>query len=197
MTFDELIELSKGQLNAGAAPARMWADQELNLAACVEVAAHELSIDVMRDSMLRPWLQQDYSVDVDPVTNEGDLVTAIGSITALAGEIILEGVHLGFVRDNEGNILQAIPQYADFFRPQPTVFGYYLLKNKGKIVTRAKGQQVYRPAEIQPAPGPLTITASYTPKLVTGWPKDLEDDLVSKLVTVALRKIERMNNAQT
>lgn len=188
MTFDELIELAKRQLSAGSAPPRVWSDAELDLAGCVPSASHELSLEVMRDPARRAWLQQDYPVPLDPVTNEGDLLTAVGSITTLAGEIILEGLDHGTVQDADGNILQLIPQYSDFFRPQATVWGYYTRKNKGKIVTRAKGQQVFSPAQVQPVNGPLLITANYTPALVTGWPPELTDDLVNKVVSFALRK---------
>lgn len=193
MTFDELIELAKRQLNAGSAPPRIWSDAELDLSACVPGASHELAVEVMRDDARRAWLQQDYPVPLDQPDNEGDLLTAVGSVTGLTGEILLEGVHFGSVFDAEGNELQLIPQHSDFFRPQWTGWGYYLLRNGGKIRTRVRGQQVFKPAEVQPAPGPLLITASYTPNLVTGWPKELEDDLVSKVVVVALRKLPSAN----
>lgn len=188
MSFDELVELAKRRLSAGSAPPRVWSDAELGLAACVHTASSELSLEVMRDSARRALLQQDYPVSLDPVTNEGDLLAAIGSITTLAGEIILEGVDYGIVQDADGNILVLIPQYPDFFRPQAMAFAYYTRKNKGKILTRAKGKQVYSPADVLPVNGPLVITASYTPALVTGWPPELTDDLVSKTVAIALRK---------
>lgn len=193
MSFDELIELAKRRLNAGAAAPRVWNDAELDLAACVPIASHELSMAVMRDESRRAWLQQGYPVTLDPVTSEGDLLTAVGDITTRAGEIILEGLWFGTVIDADNNILQPIIQYPDFFRPQPTVFGYYTLKNKGKILTRALGQQVFGPADVQPASGPLTITANYTPDLVTAWPGQLTDDLVSAVVAVAVRKMANGN----
>jgi hypothetical protein len=193
MTFDELVELAKRRLSAGSVPPRVWSDAELDLSACVSAAARELASEVMYDDTRRAWLQQDYPVPLDPVTNEGDLLTAVGSITALAGEIILEGVDFGLVLDANGEVLQLIPQYPDFFRPQTTAWGHYTRKNRGKILTRAKGQQVFKPADVQPAAGPLLITASYTPALVTGWPPDLEDDLVNKVVAIAASKLTPAN----
>lgn len=188
MTFDELVELAKRRLEAGSASPRTWSDAELDLAGCVLTASQELAIEVMRDPGRRSWLQQTYSVGLDPVTSEGDLVAATGSVTTLAGEIILEGLYYGLVLDFDGNILHPIPIYQDFFKPQSVLFGHYTLKNSGKILTRALGQQVIVPANVQPVNGPLAITANYTPNLVTGWPVRLTSDLVSKLCEVALRK---------
>lgn len=195
MTFDELLELAKRRLAAGSAYPKVWADAELDLAACVPTAALALSYDVMRDSALRSWLQQDYSVPLDPGTGIGDLMAPVGSVTGLAGEVILAGIDSGTVLDFDGNILYPIPVRSDFFRPQPTAFGYYFVNSNGTILTRIKGQQVFKPADVQAAAGPLTITANYTPRLVADWPEQLQPMLVDKVVDIAVRKIESDANA--
>jgi hypothetical protein len=187
MTKAELIERAKRRLNAGAAEPRVWASNEIELAACVNDALHELSARVVMDNDRRSWLQQDYTVTLNASGESTDLLTAAGSITGEVGEIILSGVFFGLVRDTDNNILQPLFHYADFVRPQATVYAYYLLKNQ-IIATRALGVAVNSPADIQSVNGPLTITANYTPINVEDVPLTLEDDLVGHLVDVVLRK---------
>ena len=175
MTKPELIERAKRQLNAP--------ELEINLAACVLQAAGRLAQKVMRDDALRPLLQQEYPVTLD-AAGKGDLLAAVGSVTTTAGEILIEGVKLGVVLDGEGQRLHPLLHYHDFLAPQPTVFGYYCIKDKATILTRARDQQVTTLADIQSATSPLTITASYTPALVTNFPPELEDMLVDELCNV-------------
>jgi hypothetical protein len=189
MTLSELIEAAKRRLTAGSPDSRLWAVAELDLAACVQAAIHELANDVMRDPERRAWLQQQYTVNLNGAGESTDLLTAAGSITGEAGEIILEGINLGAVIDADGNVLVCLPHYADFLRPQPTAFAYYCLKGQ-VIATRALNTVVNTPADIQSVSGPLTITASFAPSNVSDFPVQLEDDLTGKLVTVALRKLE-------
>lgn len=189
MTIAELIERSKRLAGAGTGSPDAWARAEIDLAACVLIAIHELSTEVMRDPERRAWLQQKYTVALDAAGESVDLLTANGSVTGQAGEIILEGIHLGAVIDADGNTLQYIPYYADFLRPQPAAFAYYCLKDR-KVITRAMNAAVNTPSDIQSVTGPLTITCSFAPKNVSDIPLNLEDDLVSKLVTVVTRKIE-------
>lgn len=188
MTKGDLVERAKRRLNAGAPQPHVWPENELELAACVNDALGELSTAVMRDNMRRAWLQQDYTVTLNSAGESTDLLTAAGSITGQTAEILLEGIHLGLVRDADNNVLTPLHHYADFVRPQATVFAYYLLKDR-VIATRRKDAQVNGPADIQGASGPLTITASFTPKNVTDVPLALEDDLVAHLCEVVTRKL--------
>jgi len=184
----ELIERAKRRLNAGQPQPHVWPESEIELAACVNDALHRLSERVMRDSTLRSWLQQDYTVNLSGNGESTDLLTALGSVTGQAGEIILEGIDFGLVRDFENNILIPLMHYADFVRPQPTVFGYYLKKDR-VIATRARDKVVNSPADIQSVLGPLTITASFTPKSVGDVPLALEDDLVGDLCSIVTQKV--------
>lgn len=191
MTIAELIERAKRLAGAGSGSPDMWAKAEIDLAACVTLALHEMSAEVMRDEARRGLLQQVYSVTLDG-SGVGDLLATTGSVTSAAGEILQDGVYLGAVVDADGNILQPLFHYADFVRPQSTAFGYYCLANK-KIHTRAVGAQVNTPFDVQGASSPLTVTASYAPASVANVPGELEDDLVKKLVTVVMRKVEAPN----
>jgi hypothetical protein len=187
MTKADLVERAKRRLNAGAAEPHVWVSSEIELAACVNDAMHLLSASVVMDNDRRSWLQQNYTVNLDSNGESTDLLTAVGSVTGEVGEVILVGIYFGLVRDADNNILQPLFHYADFVRPQSTVYPYYLLKNQ-IIATRALGVVVNGPADIQTVNGPLTITANYTPKNVDDVPLTLEDDLVDHLCEVVLRK---------
>lgn len=175
MTFPELVERAKRQLNAP--------ELEVNLAACVMQASGRLAQKVMRDGSLRGLLQQEYSVTLD-ANGEGNLLTATGSVTSTAGEILIEGVKFGVVLDFDGQKLHPLLHYHDFIAPQNVAYGYYCIKDKATILTRARGQQVNTASDIQSASGPLTITASYTPAAVTAFPEELADMLVDELCAV-------------
>lgn len=192
MTFADLIERSKRRLNAGQPEPRLWPDSEIDVAASVNDALHMLSAAVMRDSMRRSWLTQDYTVTLGSNGESTDLLTATGSVTGQVGEIMLEGIHFGLVRDADNNVLVPLFHYRDFVSPQPTVFGYYFFKDQ-IIATRAIGVSVSGPADIQGVNGPLTITASYTPKQVSDVPLDLEDELVSALCQIVTTKLTPIN----
>lgn len=186
MTKEELIERAKRHLNLP--------DAEIEIAACIMVAGNELADEVMNDAYMRALLQQTYSVPLDG-NGQGDLLAATGSITGVAGEILIDGVRSGVVLDNDGNQLQPLLHYNDFLRPQPAVYGYYCVKDRDKILTRAIGQQVNAPSDVVGASGPLTITASYAPEAVTSFPPELDDKLVRKLVDVVSRTIANANPA--
>lgn len=192
MDINQLVERAKAQLNAGSPQPRVWPEAEIDLAACVRQASERVAYEVMRDAYLRALLQQTYAVNLDSA-GQGDLLTATGSITGVAGEILLDGIRYGVVLDFDGNQLQPILHYADFLRPQPTVYGYYLIKDRDKILTRAKGQQVNNLNEIQGANGPLSILASFVPASVTNFPPELDDRLVQKLCDIVVRKITPAN----
>lgn len=187
MTKDELVERAKAQLNAGSPQPRVWPDAEIDIDACIMVASDALAREAMHDPYLRALLQQTYSVTLDGA-GQGDLLAATGNITAVAGEILLDGIRHGVVLDADGNQLQNILHYADFLRPQPTIWGYWSLKDRDKIVTRIKGVQANGLAEIQGAPGPLSILASFAPASVASFPPELDDRLVQKLVDVVALK---------
>jgi|SRR5262245_6980326 len=188
MDRNELVERAKRQLNAGSLQPRVWPDAEIDIDACIMVAANMLADDVMRDPYERALLQQTYSINLDGA-GQGDLLAATGSITGLTGEILLDGIRAGSVLDFDGNQLQPLLNYADFLKPQSPVFAYYAIKDRDKIVTRAKDKVVTGPADIQGVNGPLTIVAGYAPDNVTSFPPELEDRLVQKLVDVVSQKI--------
>lgn len=177
MTKSELIARAKRQLHNP--------DLEIDLAACVMQASDRLAQRVMRDDALRGLLQQEYSVTLD-ANGEGNLLTAIGSVTTNAGEILIEGVRYGAVLDNEGQRLHPLRHYHDFLAPQNIAYGYYCIKDKATILTRARDQQVNTLFDIQSAMGPLIITASYTPSEVDDFPPELEDALVFALCEIAM-----------
>src|SRR5262245_38871982 len=103
MTFAELVERAKRQMNAGEA-GTAWPDSELDMSACVMQAQSQLAQRVMRDDALRSLLQQEYTLTLDS-SGEGDLSAAVGSI---AGDILLEGVRFGVVIDNDRNVLKPL-----------------------------------------------------------------------------------------
>jgi len=181
MTKPEAIERAKRQLGAGP-------EFEVDLGAMVMQASAAVAHKVMRDSAIRGLLQQEYSVTLD-ANGEGNLLTATGSVTSAAGEILLEGVHFGAVLDANGLKLQPLFHYSEFVAPQMTVFGYYHIKDKATILTRARGVAVSTASDIQSANGPLTITASYDPASVDDFPSELEDLLVQELVNLAATKV--------
>lgn len=142
----------------------------------------------MMDTSFRALLQQAFAVTLDGA-GEGDLTTATG---AIAGTILLDGMRYGVVIDANGNILQPIAHYADFLRPQATVFGYYNLKNN-HIATRAINVQANGPLEIVGANGPLSITANFTPNAVDDFKPELDDMLIQALCNVVTLKIKPAN----
>lgn len=192
MTFAELTEKAIRQLNAGQPEPHTWPDSAIDVAGCVAQASSIVAHMAMRDDSLRSLLQQEYSITLDGA-GEGDLSAATGSITGLAGEILIDGSKFGAVIDAAFNVLQPLDHFADFIRPQPPQFGYYCIKDKATILTRAIASQVNMPNEIIGATGPLTITASYTPSLVTGFPPELEAVLVQTLVDLVVTKVTSTN----
>jgi hypothetical protein len=188
MTRDELVETAKRQLNAGQPEPHVWPEAEIDIDACVLVASNEVALEAMCDPYMRALLQQVYSVTLD-ASGQGNLLTATGSITGAAGEILLDGIRDGVVLDADGNQLESVLHYADFIRPQPTVFPRYCIKDRDKILTCAKDVQSTTAAEIQGVNGPLTITASFQPASVANFPPALEDRLVQKLCDVVTRKV--------
>lgn len=187
MTFNELVERAKRQLNAGQPQPHTWPESEIDLAACVMQAISAMAHDVMRSDELRSLLQQEYSVTLDS-SGEGDLLAAVGSITGIAGEILIDGVRFGAVLDAEGHKLQPILHYADFVAPQSTVFGYYHIKDRATILTRARDMQVNTSFDIVSAAGPLTVTASFAPQSVTHISPELEEPTVHSLVRIVALK---------
>jgi len=179
MTKPELIERAKRQLNAP--------DLEINLAACVMQASSVVAHRVMADPAMRALLQQAYTLTLD-AAGEGNLLTATGSVTGNAGEILLDGVRYGVVLDADGQRLHPLKHYHDFLAPQNTAFGYYNMRNRDKMATRAAGVQVNVAADIQSASGPLTITASFDPQDVDDYPPELEDMLVNALCEIVAAK---------
>ncbi len=185
MSKDELIQYAKRRL-AALPESSGWPLQEIAIGSCIPAAIHELSYAVMCDDAKRNLLQQDYTVALDGA-GVGDLLSAVGSVTGLAGEILQEGVYIGVVLDADNNLLCPLKHYRDFLSPQPTIYGYYNLSDKS-IRTRAINLQVTTPLDIVGVTGPLIVTASYAPTNVTDIPVELTDDLVGYLVQVVLRK---------
>lgn len=189
ITKDEIIERAKRLAGAGL-PVDVWAKAEIDMAACMTIAVHELAEDVMRDDVKRGYLQQDYSVSLDS-SGVGDILAATGSVTS-AADMLQDGIQFGRVKDADGNVLVYIPNINYFYAPQPTVYGYYCLA-KRKILTRAINAACSSEAEVQSAATPLTITASYAPSDLAYIPDQLGDDLAKKLFTVVSRKLEEIN----
>lgn len=189
MTKDEIIERAKRLAGAGL-PVDVWAKAEIDMAACMTIAVHELAEDVMRDDVKRGYLQQDYSVALDSL-GIGDILAATGGVTS-AADMLQDGIQFGRVKDADGNVLVYIPNINYFYAPQPEVYGYYCLA-KRKILTRAVNASCGSEAEVQSAATPLTITASYAPSDLAYIPDQLGDDLAKKLFTVVSRKLEELN----
>jgi len=185
MTKPELLERVKRQLN-------LPAESEIDIAACVLQAKGAVAYQVMRDDERRGLLQQAYSVPLNG-SGEGDLLAAAGSVTTNTGEILAEGVKFGLVLDADGNVLQPLTHYLDFVRPQPTVYAYYLIKNKATIATRALDMAVNGPADIQSVSGPLSITASFEPDEIDDFPPETEPDLVNETCKIFLAKAANAN----
>lgn len=187
MTHPELIERAKRRLSAGEASPRVWPENEIELAAAVDAAIHRLADAVMNDDARRMWLQQEFTLEIDPVTGRGTLTTATATIT---GTILPDGIRYGRVVDADGNQLWPLMHYQAFLNPQPTFRAYYCLVGR-QIYTRRKGGQVQNPSDIQPVSTPLTITASYVPAAVADVPDILADDLVDSLVGLILETAKK------
>lgn len=186
MTFNDLLLTAKYRLNAGN-PNIDWQQYEMDIAPAVDSALQLLSTRTMLDETNRGLLQQSYTV---PLTgNEGDLLASTGSVTTLAGEILMEGVQMGTVVDGDGEMLQPLKNLKAFYSPQSQVYSYYYLAPNGKIWVRSRYNQVNTPNDIQPVNGPLTVVASYVPSSVTAVPQELENDLVGALCDVVLSKV--------
>lgn len=189
LDLDTLVELAKRRIIAGLPDLAGWASAEIEITANVPAAGDLAARRVMRNPTLRGRLQQSYSITLDGA-GIGDLSTAAGSVTALTNELFLEGIELGSVVDSTGVALHHLPHYNDFISPQATVFDYFHITDQKKILTRARNAgQVYSAADIVSASGPLGLRASYMPSVVSGWPPELEDILVTTLVEIALQKI--------
>ncbi len=188
MTFPQLIEQAKRLAGAGSGSPDLWADKEIDLAACKNIALAELAHEAMHDDARRHLLQQNYSVALD-ANGEGDIIAATGAVTS-AADIIPESIYFGNVRDAENNVLVPLRHYSDFLKPQLSAFGYYCLKGR-KIATRAIGVYVAKSEDVAPAPTPLTILANYSSTDLTYWPAEFDEDIVKKLVTVVMRKVEQ------
>src|SRR5262245_63728036 len=98
MTKDALIERAKRRLNAGQPQPHIWPENEIELAACVNDALGSLARIVMDDDRFRSLLQQTYSVPLD-ASGVGDPLTVTGSVTGVAGEILMDGIRFGTVID--------------------------------------------------------------------------------------------------
>jgi len=161
------------------------------MAACVDQALASLAQKVMEDDSYRSLLQQTYSVALD-ASGVGDPLAATGSITGVAGEILMDGIRFGAVTDGSNNILKPLTHYSDFLGPQLTVFGYYCLKDR-KILTRAIDAVVNGPADIQSAATPLSVVASFQPAVVDNVPAELEDMAIQELVSIVATKSTNAN----
>ena len=187
MTFPELCERAKRLAGAGSPSPDIWAQSEIDLAACKDIALNELANETMRDDARRHLLQQSYSVTLD-ANGEGDIIAATGAVTG-AADIIPESIFFGNVRDAENNVLVPLYHYSDFLKPQITAFAYYCLKGR-KIATRAIGMYVAKSEDVVTAPSPLTILASHSSTDLTYWSSEFDEKIVEKLVTVVTRKLE-------
>ena len=192
MTKPELVQRAIHQLNAGQPEPRLWPESEIDISACVLQASSVVAHNAMRDSALRGLLQQEYSVTLDG-SGEGNLLAATGSVTSVAGEILIEGIYFGVVLDAEGQKLQPLFHYADFIAPQLTAFGYYLIKDGGTILTRARNAAVNTAFDIQSAFGPLIITASYTPASVDDFKPEFDDMLIKAFIEEVAIKVKPAN----
>lgn len=181
MTKNELVEHAKRRLIATTGNP-MWAKLEMEIAASIPVALHLLADRIMRDDMKRVHLQQDYTLALS-AQGRGLLSAATASIP---GDILPEGIYAGRVVDTNGEILWPLKTYQSFLSNQPTFRAYYGLFN-GSVYTRASGVQVNGAQDVQPASGPLTITASFTPTNVSDVPGPITDDLVNAVVEVAMK----------
>lgn len=188
LNLDDLVEFAKRRILAGMAPGSPSADIDLEVMANVPAASNLAATRVMRNGALRPRLQQVYSVSLDS-SGIGDLSTATGSMTGAPDEILLEGISLGSVIDNNGVVVVPLPQYTDFISPQPTVFPYYHINSQKQILTRAVSNQVYTANDIQSGAGPLSIRASFNPSDLQYWPSECQTDLVNALVEITLAKV--------
>ena len=180
MTAGDLVQYAKRRLSTPDPD--MWADRDLEIYAAIPSAIQRLSVYVMRNPDLDVLLQQDYTVTLDG-SGVGNLLTATGSITGVAGELLFEGIPFDTVIDSSNNILSYMPHYHDFLRPASIAFGYYCTV-KDRILTRAIGTVVNSPADIVTAASPLTVTASYAPAAVTSIPTELGDNIIDMLVEV-------------
>ena len=180
MTQSDLVEYAKRRLSAGEAAPRVWPENEVELNAAVQAALQRLAIRVMNDDSQRAWMQQEFTLQIDPTSGRGTLTAATGAIT---GTMLLDGIRYGRVVDADGNQLWPLMHLTAFYNPQPTFRAYYHL-DSAQIYTRAKNAQVLNPADVQPVNGPLTITASYIPAAVTSVADILADDLVDELVGI-------------
>ena len=184
LVTDSIILQAKRRLIAGSGGA-ITADIEIDIAAQIQSALAALAQKTMRNDSKRGLLQQSYSVTL--TSGVGNLLTTVGSVTGVA-DMLMEGIFWGLVVDGDGNLLCPLKNYSAFVRPQPSVFGYYCLRNE-RIYTRAKDESFTIPSEIQGVTGPLTVTASFEPATCEVVPNELGDDLIEALVNLVLTKM--------
>lgn len=188
LSLDTLVEYAKRRILAGMPDGSPWADIDMEIAANVTAASNLAATRVMRNPLLRPRLQQVYSITLDG-SGVGDLSTANGSITTTADEILVEGIYLGSVVNADGIVVVPLPHYTDFISPQFTVFPYYHVNEQKKILTRSSGNQVFTANDVQGLSGNLSIRASYNPGDVAQWPAEIQNDLINALCELTLAKV--------
>src|SRR5215813_971946 len=104
MDFSSLVERAKRRLSAGQPEVRTWPDSTIDIAACVKQSLSDLAEATMANPSTRSLLQQDYTVTLN-ASGVGDPFAATGSVTSVAGEILMEGIKHGLVLDNDSNPL--------------------------------------------------------------------------------------------
>jgi len=192
MTKSELIEYVKRRLAAGEADPRIWAENEIEIAAAVNTALGRLGYQVMRDENLCAHLQDTYTLALN-ISGEGAL-SAASSVSGVNGVLLYESVWNGPVLDNDGRTLWPLRHYSDFLRPQPAHRGYFHLQN-GRVLTRRDGAQVNSAQDVQGATSPLSFSGSYSPNSVDDVPDELDDLLIDILVGVIRGSVAKLANA--
>lgn len=188
MTSKELAQRALILLAAGNMSSP-WMAMELEALQAIRYTMQKLGMTIADDPERRQLLVQDYSINLS--SGEGDLTTAVGSLTGLA-DIVWNSVPRGRVKDSNGTPLIYVPETADFEGYVINGPRYYTIR-QGKIFTRtATGD--YGTDRFGVVEAPLTVTANYFPSIGSEatLPAQIEDDAVRILAETLTTKFAAM-----
>lgn len=191
MTLAEIIRSALDTAIAGTDPdANILQKLKQEAEVLAEQAIHHLATDVAGDPERRGLLERATSIT---------LTNGIGTLESASAnyDILTEFISEGAVMDSDtgasnqvGNVLVRVKYLTDFYKPLPSVFGYYCITTGGQIMTRQVAT-----GSLTDTISPVVITAPVVPKLsaiATYLPHVLEDKMVKYLAMRIRGYIDRV-----
>jgi hypothetical protein len=180
MILSELIRRSIDIAIVGTNVDANWLQsQTLEAESVVDLALHDLSVEIAGDPELRARLEKQFSVT---------LTNGVGTIPA---GLMVEYLREGSVKDSDigangfGNVLQRVKYLNDLLGSLTSVYGYYCV-NDNQIRTKQISS-----GDLTGTVGPLIIDAPFVPtkaNISTEVPDEITDDL-TEILAVKLRGI--------